>query len=106
MLFSSRKEKIHIGRFVPLIILLAFLVFFWIFSSSLSSDNDARNKELLERALSRSITQCYALEGTYPPNLKYLTDHYGLHYDSDNYYIDYQYIGSNLRPDVTIIERH
>ena len=35
----------------------------------------------------------------------YLTDHYGLTYNSDYYYIDYQYIGSNLRPDVTIIER-
>ena len=59
----------------------------------------------LERALTRSITQCYALEGTYPPDINYLTDHYGLTYDSDYYYIDYQYIGSNLRPDVTIIER-
>lgn len=45
------------------------------------------------------------LRGTYPPDINYLTDHYGLTYDSDYYYIDYQYIGSNLRPDVTIIER-
>ena len=62
-------------------------------------------RSTLERALTRSITQCYALEGTYPPDINYLTDHYGLTYDSDYYYIDYQYIGSNLRPDVTIIER-
>ena len=79
--------------------------FFGVFSSRLSDDNTKRSKSTLERALTRSITQCYALEGTYPPDINYLTDHYGLTYNSDYYYIDYQYIGSNLRPDVTIIER-
>ena len=35
----------------------------------------------------------------------YLNDNYGLTYDSEHYFIDYRFIGSNLRPDVTIIER-
>ena len=83
----------------------ACTVLFGVISSKLSADNTKRSKRTLERALTRSITQCYALEGTYTPDINYLTDHYGLTYDSDYYYIDYQYIGSNLRPDVTIIER-
>ena len=53
-----------------------------------------------------AITECYALEGAYPPDIDYLTAHYGLTYDADTYFIDYQYIGSNLRPDVTIIKRN
>ena len=61
---------------------------------------------ILEKAVTRTITQCYALEGSYPPDIAYLTTHYGLTYDPDQYLIDYQYIGSNLRPDVTIIKRN
>ena len=52
------------------------------------------------------ITECYAMEGSYPPDVDYLVEHYGLTYDEDEYWIDYQYIGSNLRPDVTIIKRN
>ena len=47
--------------------------------------------------------QCYALEGTYPPNLQYLEEHYGLTYDKKRFYVDYLAIGSNFFPDVTVI---
>lgn len=104
MLFFVQKKKSTIWKFIPIVLLAACTVF-GVFSSRLSDDNTKRSKSTLERALTRSITQCYALEGTYPPDINYLTDHYGLTYNSDYYYIDYQYIGSNLRPDVTIIER-
>ena len=105
MLFSGKKEKPDIWKFISLALLIICIALFAVFSSKLSESNTAKSRGTLERALNRSITQCYALEGTYPPNLKYLTNHYGLTYDSDYYYIDYNYIGSNLRPDVTIIER-
>lgn len=107
MLFSVKQEKNNsIWKFLPLLLLVICIILFTHFSSQLSADNTARSRTALERAITRSITQCYALEGTYPPDLKYLVDHYGLIYDSDYYYIDYNYIGSNLRPDVTIIERN
>lgn len=105
MLFSVKKEKPDIWKFISLALLIICIALFAVFSSKLSESNTAKGHGTLERALNRSITQCYALEGTYPPNLKYLTDHYGLTYDNNYYYIDYNYIGSNLRPDVTIIER-
>ena len=57
----------------------------------------------LETAIRRSVVQCYVVEGTYPPNLDYLKEHYGITYDSERYYVDYTSIGSNLMPDITII---
>ncbi len=105
MLFSVKQEKNNIFRFLPLLLLVICIIFFALFSSKLTTDNTARSRSALERALTRSITQCYALEGTYPPDLQYLIDHYGLTYNNNYYFIDYNYIGSNLRPDVTIIER-
>ena len=65
----------------------------------------AKEKELLQTALDRSILQCYALEGSYPSSLSYLEEHYGLTYNKELFFVDYQYIGDNLRPDITIIER-
>lgn len=73
--------------------------------NNIGTANDAEQAQILEQALTRSITACYALEGAYPPDIDYLVEHYGLTYDSAEYFIDYQYIGSNLRPDVTIIKK-
>lgn len=85
--------------------MIAALLLFVCAADNISAANDSREEEIISSALERSITQCYALEGAYPPNLAYLCDHYGFTYNQDHYFIDYQYIGSNLRPDVTIIKR-
>ena len=105
MLFSVKKEKHNIAHYIPVLLLITMVFGFAIFSNLALSDNSVRNREVLEKALNRSISQCYALEGMYPPSLDYLIDNYGLTYDSEHYFIDYRFIGSNLRPDVTIIER-
>ena len=65
----------------------------------------SKQQESLETALARDITHCYAVEGFYPPSLSYMEEHYGLTYDKDLFFVDYQPIGSNIRPDVTVISR-
>lgn len=105
MLFAIKKPKHHIRRLLSPAALLAVIIFFVVFSNNITESNTSHSKDILERALSRSITQCYAIEGSYPPSIEYLVEHYGLSYDTEHYYIDYIYIGSNLRPDTTIIER-
>ena len=45
------------------------------------------------------------MEGSYPESLQYLKEHYGLTYDDDKFFVDYQTLGSNIMPDVTIIDR-
>lgn len=79
-----------------------FLFFQGIYNLDASTDREQAKS--LENAIRRSVVQCYVVEGTYPPSLEYLTEHYGITYDSDKYYVDYTAIGSNLMPDITIIE--
>ena len=105
-LFSVQKEKKSITSYLPAIMLVLVLVAFSIFASSMTKTNISQEKDILEKAIDRSITQCYALEGVYPDNLAYLEDEYGLTYNKEHFFVDYQYIGSNLRPDITIIERN
>lgn len=91
-----------------LFFLLLFLAVIFLLNRSIQSMNQttlAEKEANLNRAVMHSISTCYALEGAYPPNLDYLEENYGLTYDDTLYYIDYHPIGSNLRPDVTIIVR-
>lgn len=88
---------------LPLILFLTIGVLFLRGLTSVSDTTLAKQRESLETALNRSISQCYAVEGLYPPTLEYIEQHYGLTYDKTLFKVDYQPFGSNLFPDVTII---
>lgn len=104
-LFYVQKQKSHMMHLLPSVLLIAALILFFYGTSTVSDSGSDQEYQVVSNALERSITQCYALEGTYPPNLIYLHDNYGFTYNADHFFIDYQYIGGNLRPDVTIIRR-
>ncbi len=57
---------------------------------------------MLENAVRRSAVQCYALEGSYPVNLDYLKDEYGLYFDEETYVVHYLNIGGNLLPEISV----
>lgn len=107
MIRLKQKKKKQYKQLLYSIVLLALLLFVFGFAADrIRLSNESEQTAILEKAVTRTITECYALVGSYPPDIAYLTAHYGLTYDSDQYLIDYQYIGSNLRPDVTIIKRN
>lgn len=88
---------------LPFLLLIAILVLFIVGISSVDDTTYAKQMESLETALHRSISQCYAVEGVYPPSLEYIKSHYGLTYDEEAFYVDYQPIGSNLYPEATVV---
>jgi len=100
--FLSYIKKINLPVLGFLVLLIAFLYGV----SNVSATTTSKQLESLENALHRSIVQCYAIEGMYPPSLDYLREHYGLLYDEEAFFIDYSPIASNLMPDVTIISRN
>jgi hypothetical protein len=61
--------------------------------------------ESLSAAIQRSIIHCYATEGHYPESLDALIEEYNIQYDSDRFFVDYQVLGENIMPDVTIIDK-
>ncbi len=104
--FSSKKRKLPLPRIKPLyLVSLVMLLVFLFGLSSLQENTVSKQMESLETALTRDITHCYAVEGYYPPSLAYIEEHYGLTYDKELFFVDYQPIGSNMRPNVTIIMR-
>lgn len=104
--FQYQKKPHTYRKFI--LSVCAFLLIVLLFYQgieSLSRGSLRRQKESLNNALNRSITYCYAVEGSYPENLDYLKEHYGLTYDEDRFFVDYKVTGSNILPDVTIIEK-
>ena len=104
------QKSMSLGRkLIYLLPILAFVILFVLFLRGIGSVGEStlsKQQESLETALERSISQCYAVEGCYPPSLEYLEQHYGLLYDEDSFFIDYEYYGSNLLPEVTVLRRN
>lgn len=88
---------------VCLFALVVFLLFWGM--DFLSKKTLQEQKVSLENALSRSVVECYAAEGAYPKSLSYLKDYYGLNYDENKFFVDYQPIGENILPEFTVILR-
>lgn len=92
-----------IWKFFSFLLVLTFFIFFFQGIHTVDHTTSEEQAKSLEQAIRRSVVQCYAVEGTYPPSLDYLKEHYGIFYDSDSFYVDYTSIGSNIMPDITII---
>lgn len=105
--FEQTKLPLRHGivRYLPLAAFIFILILFLSGIRSVSSTTLAKQQESLETALERDIAQCYAVEGAYPPSLEYLCEHYGLNYDKDTFLVNYEYFGSNLVPEVTVLRK-
>lgn len=64
-----------------------------------------KSQSALEDAIKKAAVQCYAIEGSYPPDLQYLADHYGIILNEDTYIYHYQVIGSNIMPDIIVLKK-
>lgn len=100
---SSRAGNLCFSLVLPVVIFLTLITLFLGGISEISKTTETESLNSLKAALQRSIIHCYAIEGRYPPNLEYLEDHYGITYNENKYFIDYQPVASNIMPDITVI---
>lgn len=96
--FSLSCVLLPLGGFLVLLVFLAAL-------SDLDRAWDAAGTQQLEESLRRAAVACYAAEGIYPPDVDYLEEHYGLQIDRARYTVSYDIFGSNLMPDITVLEK-
>ncbi len=84
-----------------LVLFLPLLLGF--FSQHMERRVSAESLQMMEQAVTRAAIECYALEGFYPPSVDYLSDHYGVAIDQEQYFVDYVFIGSNLMPEIMVL---
>lgn len=86
------------------VLVLAVLLGFSTALGNLDAGRAQENRGQLETAIRRSCVACFAAEGSYPQDLQYLEDHYGLQIDRDRYAVFYDVFAENLMPDITVLE--
>lgn len=69
--------------------------------------SNSGNKRLssIEAALKKAAVQCYALEGSFPPDLEYLRQNYGIVLDKKHYYYHYEIFASNIMPEIGVYKK-
>lgn len=93
-------------RLLPALVLVVVLIIAFFFGSRvLLTKAGSEALTLAEKGIRRAAVQCYALEGFYPTSVDYLTAHYGVTVDPGTYIIHYEFVASNLMPDVTVLPR-
>lgn len=64
--------------------------------------SDELNVETIQDTVIKYIIQCYASEGSYPKDLYYLEENYGLILDEEKYTYVYEVFASNVMPEVKV----
>ena len=103
--FSHEKSRHWIKHCLSVVLFLALIFAFLAGLSGVSEESAKQRSKNLEMAISRGIAHCYATEGHYPESLEYLKTHYNISYNTEEFFVDYQVLGENIFPDVTIIEK-
>jgi len=85
---------------LPFIALAFFLLMRGV--SNYGATSDSLDKANVQEIVEKYAIQCYASEGSYPPDLNYLVEHYGLILDEERYIYEYDIFGSNVMPDIII----
>lgn len=90
-----------------LIVLVSVLILIQIGFSLTGLETSSREAALrsAREAIDHAALQCYALEGAYPADIRYLVEHYGLQLQEDRYLYYYEAAGGNLAPMIEVIPR-
>lgn len=97
-----KKNKLQI---LPVIVFVLFVGFLYFAVNSTEKGTEEEKFVAIQDAVERSAVQCYAIEGFYPPDVKYLEDNYGLIVDREKYIVDYSVFASNIMPDIQIFKK-
>lgn len=100
-----RKFKEHRSLILSILILVLIVTYVMFGTIATSKSADEEGRRIAERAIRRSVMQCYALEGAYPPSIQYLEDHYGLIVDKDRYHVVYKPDMANIMPTIVVHTR-
>ncbi len=73
----------------------------------ISDNSGEKAAKEAERVITKALQQCYALEGSYPADLSYLRDHYGITINTEKYIYLYDQNGiSNINMGVQVLPKH
>lgn len=104
--FAERKVSSPLKNIIiSLLIFACIVVGFWFTIEGINKKGSDKELETLNTAIKHAVTQCYAIEGSYPESLDYLESHYGISYDKERFIVHYEVFGQNILPNITVIPK-
>lgn len=106
-MFEKRKNgKLNIlVQTMAVLMVFAIMAVIMISVPSFRKSGGRIRSEAIENTIKKYSIQCYASEGSYPPNLEYLEKNYGLILDKQHYFYYYEAFSSNFMPDISVYSR-
>ena len=101
---SKKRRSVITGPILSGFLFTGILVLFLMITSSITATGDDQQRESLSKAIDASLLQCYCIEGRYPSDFEYLAKNYGIVYDKSRFRVDYTVFGTNMRPDIFIVD--
>lgn len=100
------KKKNHVlAGYIPAIAVFILLTVIVILSvADISRTTESEGLAITENSIKRAVITCYAQEGSYPPDIDYLKENYGLKVN-DEYTVRYNIFASNVMPSITVTRK-
>jgi competence protein ComGC len=93
-----------IGTLIGMLVIVSLLFSLMAPADAFMANAETRQTKAVEDIIDKAMVQCYALEGSYPPNLAYL-ESYGIIMDEGHYNYYFEPIGSNIKPTVKVFQK-
>jgi len=93
------------GIILPVLLFAVLVGFLLLAVKDADTNSDIKQQEFILQALHKAAVSCYAIEGRYPANVKYMEDRYGVVIDHDKYLVDYDIFASNIMPVIRVYFR-
>ena len=105
MELGKRDTTLLRGVLVTLLVFALSLALVAYGIARVDARNESRQKAALRDALLRAALTCYAVEGRYPADVRYLEEHYGIVYDSERFIVAIDAFAQNVLPDIRVLTR-
>lgn len=101
----KRLDKAMLPQWILFVVVLLLVLAVTLGLFRFWNSADPKRTEAVVDAIRKAAVQCYALEGSYPPDVAYLKERYGLQVDEERFAVRYEVFASNIMPDVEVHER-
>lgn len=102
---KSGKRGLARGLAVTLAVFALLFTGALLLLNRVGAASDAAQAEMVLDAVRSALVTCYAVEGSYPAELSYLKENYGLAYDEERFVVYYDAFASNILPEVRVNAR-
>ena len=104
--FETRKQQSFLRNMIlSVLIFMVILFVFYVGITSLSDTSEREQETTLYSAITESTVHYYAVNGYYPENLDTLIKDYGITYDKELFFVDYQPQGETIMPEITVMRK-